>query len=55
MVNWKDYSEKMEKLYRHELDFERTMEFVKDNLTEINVLSAELLNLVDFKLLVRRK
>lgn len=39
----------MRKLYRHELDFERTMEFVKDNLTEVNTLSSELLNLVDFK------
>ncbi|WP_079978261.1 hypothetical protein [Parachlamydia acanthamoebae] len=39
----------MKTLYRHELDFERTMEFVKDNLNEVNALSSELLNLVNFK------
>jgi len=39
----------MKKLYRHELDCDRTMKFVKDNLTEINALSIELLNLIDFK------
>jgi len=40
---------KVKKLYRHELDFDQTMKFVKDNLTEINALSIELLNLIDFK------
>lgn len=39
----------MKKIYRHELDFDRTMKFVKDNLTDVNALSSELLNLVDFK------
>ncbi|PJD95542.1 MAG: hypothetical protein CK425_08485 [Parachlamydia sp.] len=39
----------MKNLYRHELDFDRTMKFVKDNLTDVNSLSSELLNLVDFK------
>ncbi|WP_226987478.1 hypothetical protein [Parachlamydia acanthamoebae] len=42
-------AKKMKTLHRHELDFERTMEFVKDNLNEVNALSSELLNLVDFK------
>lgn len=38
----------MNKLYRFELDFNPTMQFVKDNLEEVNTLSNELLNLVDF-------
>jgi len=40
---------RVKKLYRHELDFDRTIEFVKDNLTDINALSTELLKLVDFR------
>ncbi|CCB87292.1 putative uncharacterized protein [Parachlamydia acanthamoebae UV-7] len=39
----------MKTLYRHELDFDRTIEFVKKNLDIKNVLSSELLNLVNFK------
>lgn len=39
----------MSMLYRHELDFDRTIEFVKENLNDISALSNELLNLVDFK------
>jgi len=41
--------EKMKKLHRYKLDFERTMDFVKANLTDINALSTELLKLVDFR------
>jgi hypothetical protein len=42
-------AEIMRKLYRYELDFERTIKFFKDNLDVKNALSSGLLNLVDFK------
>ncbi|WP_079978252.1 hypothetical protein [Parachlamydia acanthamoebae] len=39
----------MKTLYRYELNFDRTIEFVKKKLGIKNALSSELLNLVDFK------
>lgn len=38
----------MKKLYRHELDFKRTVIFIKDNLNKASALSDEILNSVDF-------
>lgn len=37
------------KLKKHKLDFDRTWTYVKDSLENVNVLSTELMNLLNFK------
>jgi hypothetical protein len=39
----------MKRLNKHKLDFESAYEYIKDNLDKVNVLSAELLKLLNFK------
>ena len=39
----------MKLLYKHKLDFDRTLEYVKDNWDDVTTLSREILNLLDFK------
>jgi hypothetical protein len=41
--------EMMKQLNKHQLDFDRASEYVRDNLDNVNGLSRELLNLLDFK------
>jgi hypothetical protein len=37
------------KLIGHKLDFELVLNYVKDNLDDLNTLSKKLLNTIDFK------
>lgn len=39
----------MKQLYKKEIDFNTTLEYVLDNLNNVNALSTELLNLLDFQ------
>ncbi len=39
----------MRQLYKHLLDFDATWKFTYDSLYDVNQLSSELLNVIDFK------